>query len=167
MCWFARQQDAKASICSSRESCSASICRGIRWIWSIRIGRIHRYGQRDTAQVYHLVLSDTIEGRIFLLLDEKLTEIARTVGKVDEQGNAAEDLQAQILGQLSERLNDDRLYQEALSDPALKRTQVELEAALSNSREARQVVFDLFQDLDGFSLDDYKPSRMSRPVWIG
>lgn len=122
-----------------------------------RIGRIHRYGQRDTAQVYNLVLSDTIEGRIFLLLDDKLTEIARTVGKVDEQGNVAEDLRAQILGQLSERLNYDRLYQEALSDPELKRTQVELEAALSNSREAREVVFDLFQDLEGFSLDDYKP----------
>lgn len=76
---------------------------------------------------------------------------------MDEQGNAAEDLRAQILGQLSERLNYDRLYQEALSDPELKRTQVELEAALSNSREARQVVFDLFQDLEGFSLDDYKP----------
>jgi len=122
-----------------------------------RIGRIHRYGQNHTAQVYNLVLSDTIEGRIFLLLDEKLTEIARTVGKVDEQGNVAEDLRAQILGQLSERLNYDRLYQEALSDPELKRTHVELEAALSNSREARQVVFDLFQDLNGFSLDDYKP----------
>lgn len=122
-----------------------------------RIGRIHRYGQNHTAQVYNLVLSDTIEGRIFMLLDEKLTEIARTVGKVDDQGNVAEDLRAQILGQLSERLNYDRLYQEALSDPELKRTQVELEAALSNSREARQVVFDLFQDLDGFSLDDYKP----------
>ena len=122
-----------------------------------RIGRIHRYGQDHTAQVYNLVLSDTIEGRIFLLLDEKLTEIARTVGKVDEHGNIAEDLRGQILGQLSERLNYDRLYQEALSDPELKRTQVELEAALSNSREARQVVFDLFQDLDGFSLDDYKP----------
>ena len=79
-------------------------------------------------------------------------------GKVDEAIAAeikhrpqarlsAEDLRAQILGQLSERLNYDRLYQEALSDPELKRTQVELEAALSNSREARQVVFDLFQDL--------------------
>ncbi len=122
-----------------------------------RIGRIHRYGQNHTAQVYNLVLSDTIEGRIFLLLDEKLTKIARTVGKVDDQGNVAEDLRAQILGQLAERLNYDRLYQEALSDPELKRTQVELEAALSNSREARQVVFDLFQDLEGFSLDDYKP----------
>lgn len=122
-----------------------------------RIGRIHRYGQNHTAQVYNLVLSDTIEGRIFLMLDDKLTEIAKTVGKVDDQGNVAEDLRAQILGQLSERLNYERLYQEALSDPELKRTQVELEAALSNSREARQVVFDLFQDLDGFSLDDYKP----------
>ena len=82
-----------------------------------RIGRIHRYGQAHTAQVYNLVLSDTIEGRIFLLLDDKLTEIARTLGKVDAQGNVAEDLRSQILGQLSERLNYDRLYQEALSDP--------------------------------------------------
>lgn len=122
-----------------------------------RIGRIHRYGQNHTAQVYNLVLSDTIEGRIYLMLDEKLTEIAKTVGKVDDRGNVAEDLRAQILGQLSERLNYDRLYQEALSDPELKRTHVELEAALSNSQEARQVVFDLFQDLEGFSLDDYKP----------
>lgn len=122
-----------------------------------RIGRIHRYGQDHTAQVYNLVLSDTIEGRIFLLLDEKLKEIARTVGKVDDRGNVAEDLRAQILGQLSERLSYDRLYQEALSDPELKRTRVELEAALANSREARQVVSDLFQDLEAFSLDDYRP----------
>jgi hypothetical protein len=122
-----------------------------------RIGRIHRYGQNHTAQVYNLVLSDTIEGHIFLLLEDKLTEIAQTVGKVDDQGNVAEDLRTQILGQLSERLNYDKLYQEALSDPELKRTQLELEIALANSQEARQVVFDLFQDLEGFSLDDYLP----------
>jgi SNF2 family DNA or RNA helicase len=122
-----------------------------------RIGRIHRYGQHHTAQVYNLVLSDTIEGRIFLMLEDKLMEIARTVGKVDDHGDIAEDLRGQILGQLSERLNYDHLYQEALSDPELKRTKVELEAALSNSREARQVVSDLFQDLAGFSLEDYKP----------
>jgi superfamily II DNA or RNA helicase len=122
-----------------------------------RIGRIHRYGQRHTAQVYNLVLSDTIEGRIFLLLDEKLKEIAKTLGKVDEHGNVAEDLRSQVLGQLSERLSYDRLYREALGDPELRRTKEELEAAVSNASEARKVVFELFQDLDGFSLDDYKP----------
>jgi hypothetical protein len=79
-----------------------------------RIGRIHRYGQRHTAQVYNLVLSDTIEGKIFLLLDDKLKEIAKALGKVDEHGNVAEDLRGQILGQLSERLTYDKLYREAL-----------------------------------------------------
>ena len=122
-----------------------------------RIGRIHRYGQQHTAQVYNLVLSDTIEGRIFLLLMDKLKEIARTLGKVDDHGNVAEDLRAQILGQLSERLTYDTLYREALYDPELRRTKEELDAAMSNATEARKVVFELFQDLDGFSIDDYQP----------
>jgi SNF2 family DNA or RNA helicase len=122
-----------------------------------RIGRIHRYGQKHTAQVYNLVLSDTIEGKIFLLLNDKLTDIAIAVGKIDEHGNVAEDFKSQILGQLAERLNYDKLYQDALSDPELKRTQLELEQALSNAKEARKVVFELFQDLEGFSLEDYKP----------
>jgi superfamily II DNA or RNA helicase len=121
-----------------------------------RIGRIHRYGQRNTAQVYNLVLSDTIEGSIFLLLDEKLKEIGRALGKVDEYGQIAEDLRTQILGQLSLQVNYASLYSEALSDPQLKRTRVELEAAMSNAVEARKVVFELFQDLDGFRIDDYK-----------
>lgn len=122
-----------------------------------RIGRIHRYGQMHTAQVYNLVLSDTIEGKIFLLLTDKLLEIAKALGKVDEHGNVTEDLKAQILGQLSDRLSYDTLYRDALSDPELKRTRQELEAAVSNANEARKVVFELFQDLDRFSLDDYQP----------
>ncbi|MBI2571912.1 MAG: DEAD/DEAH box helicase family protein [Candidatus Schekmanbacteria bacterium] len=122
-----------------------------------RIGRIHRYGQKDTAQIYNLVLSDTIEGRIFLLLDEKLKEIAKALGKLDDHGNIAEDLRGQILGQLSERIRYDQLYQQALSDPELKRTKIELEAALEHAKEARSVVWQLFQDLDGFNLEDYRP----------
>jgi SNF2 family DNA or RNA helicase len=46
-----------------------------------RIGRIHRYGQESTAQVYNLVAADTIEGQIYLLLEEKLNDIARTLAK--------------------------------------------------------------------------------------
>lgn len=122
-----------------------------------RIGRIHRYGQQDTAQVYNLVLGDTIEGKIFLLLDEKLEDIAKAVGKVDEQGEIGEDLRAQILGQLSERINYQQLYAKALQDPELKRTRLELNAAMENAAAAKDAVFELFQDLDRFSLDDYAP----------
>lgn len=132
-----------------------------------RIGRIHRYGQKNTAQVYNLVLSDTIEGSIFLMLEDKLKAIAQTLGKVDEHGNVAEDLRAQILGQLSEGVNYQKLYAEALLDPKLKRTEVELQAAMLNASEAREAVFELFQDLDGFCLDDYEPlSHTSKDVLV-
>ena len=121
-----------------------------------RIGRIHRYGQKHTAQVYNLVLSDTLEGRIYLLLDSKLNEIGRTLGKVDELGNVAEDLRSQILGQLSEKLNYEKLYMNALDDRELKRTKYELEVAMTNAKESRKAVFELFQDLDEFNFDEYK-----------
>lgn len=132
-----------------------------------RIGRIHRYGQKNTAQVYNLVLSDTIEGSIFLMLEDKLQAIAETLGKVDDQGNVAEDLRSQILGQLSEGINYQKLYAEALRDPKLKRTEVELQAAMQNASDAREAVFELFQDLDGFSLDEYEPlSNTSKDVEV-
>lgn len=121
-----------------------------------RIGRIHRYGQESTAQVYNLVAADTIEGQIYLLLEEKLNDIARALGKVDEQGQIAEDLRTQVLGQLSSTLSYDRLYQDAISDPTLKRTRQELEVAMTNANLARQVVFELFQELDRFNLGDYQ-----------
>jgi len=121
-----------------------------------RIGRIHRYGRQSTAQVYNIVSADTIEGRIFLLLEGKLRDIALALGKVDEQGQVAEDLRIQVLGQLSSCLSYDRLYQDALSDPTLKRTTQEIEVAMANANLAREVVFSLFQDLDRFNLGDYR-----------
>jgi hypothetical protein len=91
-----------------------------------------------------------------LLLEEKLLQIARTLGKVNEFGQVAEDLRSQILGQLSERISYDKLYQDAVRDPKLIRTRQELDVAIENAQTARQVVWELFQDLEGFRLDDYR-----------
>lgn len=121
-----------------------------------RNGRIHRYGQKDTAQIYNLVAADTIEGRIFLMLEEKLEQIAKTLGKMDEMGQVAEDFRSQILGQMNTRISYDKLYQEALGDPTLKRTQLEIDTAMRNASLAQDIVFELFQDLDRFNLEEYK-----------
>jgi hypothetical protein len=91
------------------------------------------------------------------MLESKLKEIAKTLGKLDENGVVAEDLRSQILGQLSEGLKYQQLYAEALADPELQRTKQELDVAMENAAVAREAVFELFQDLDGFSLEDYQP----------
>lgn len=121
-----------------------------------RIGRIHRYGQTQTAQVYNLVAINTLEGKIFQRLRDKIQKIAETLGKVDENGQVAEDFEVQILGFLQERLNYEKLYKKALKDRTLKRTDQELEVALKNAMDSRNVVQNLFQDLDGFNLGDYQ-----------
>ena len=121
-----------------------------------RIGRIHRYGQNSTSQVYNFVSIDTIEGSIYLTLEQKIHDIAATLGKVDENGEVAEDLRSQILGQLGVQISYDQLYRNALNDPELKRTEVELKVAIDNAKTARSVIFELFQDLEGFDLSEYK-----------
>ena len=45
-----------------------------------RMGRIHRYGQKYEVFVYNLIAQDTIEGRIFRKLFEKLNEIRDKMG---------------------------------------------------------------------------------------
>ena len=45
-----------------------------------RMGRIHRYGQRREVFVYNLIAQDTIEGKIFRSLFEKLGEIREKMG---------------------------------------------------------------------------------------
>ena len=101
---------------------------------------------------------------VYLLLEGKLLEIAKTLGKVDEFGQVAEDLRGQILGQLSERLSYDKLYQDGVRDPRLVRTRQELEVAIDNARAAREIVWELFQDLEGFRLDEARPSASSSPI---
>ena len=45
-----------------------------------RMGRVHRYGQKYEVFVYNLIARDTIEGRIFKRLFEKLKEIREAMG---------------------------------------------------------------------------------------
>jgi len=125
-----------------------------------RIGRIHRYGQHDTAQVYNLVAEDTVEERIYGLLEEKLLEIARTIGKVDPiSGEVVEDFRTEILGFLGSSPDYQGLYRKALVDRDYKRTEREIADAIERARRASEALRSLAQDLKAFNLEHYHAIR--------
>lgn len=122
-----------------------------------RIGRIHRYGQTDTVQVYNLVAEDTIEEKVYAILEEKLREIARVIGKVDSlSGEVSEDFRSEILGFLGSSTNYNELYREALLHRDYARTAGEIEAAIKQARQASEALRELTQNLNTFNLEHYR-----------
>jgi len=122
-----------------------------------RIGRIHRYGQTDTVQVYSLVAEDTVEQRIYSLLEEKLLEIAQAIGKVDPvTGQVVEDFRSEILGFLGSSPNYRDLYKKALIDKDYQRTEREIVEAIEKARQASEALRHLAQDLESFNFGRYR-----------
>ena len=121
-----------------------------------RIGRIHRYGQQETAQVYNLVAEGTIEEQIYSILEQKLLEIASTIGKVDSaNGEVTEDFRLEVLGFLGSALNYNEIYKEALVNRDYNRTEKEIYEALRQAEEASDALRKLTQDLSTFNLASY------------
>lgn len=121
-----------------------------------RIGRIHRYGQRDTVQVYNLIAEDTVEERIYRMLDQKLLEIASQIGKVDQQtGEIQEDFRVEVLGYMGSSPNYLEWYRNALINKDYRRTAQEIEEALKSAYQAIDALKSLAMDLSTFNLQDY------------
>lgn len=122
-----------------------------------RIGRIHRYGQREVSQVYNLVAKDTVEERIYGLLNEKLVAIAEAIGKTDQQtGEPLEDFRTEILGFLGSNPNYQQLFKQALVDRDYQRTARQIEEMMQQAQLARDALMQLSQDLTQFNLEHYK-----------
>lgn len=121
-----------------------------------RIGRIHRYGQKETSQVYNLVAEDTIEQRIYDLLDVKLREIAVQIGKLDPNtGNPLEDFRAEVLGYMGSSPNYLDWYKNALIDKDYKRTAAEIEEAMQKALQSIEALKNLTMDMSSFNLQNY------------
>ena len=122
-----------------------------------RIGRIHRYGQTETVQVYHLVAEETIEEKVYAILEEKLFEIAMTIGKVDPvTGGVSEDFRSEILGYLGSSTNYTSLYREALLNRNYERTEQEIAEAIQVAKNASEALRQLTLDLSTFNLEYYR-----------
>lgn len=122
-----------------------------------RIGRIHRYGQKEVSQVYSLVAKDTVEERIFILLDAKLLSVAQTIGKTDPQtGEPLEDFRLEILGYIGSNPNYQQLFKQALVDRDYRHTAQQIEEMMRQAQDARTALMELSQDLTHFNLEHYR-----------
>ena len=122
-----------------------------------RIGRIHRYGQKEVAQVYNLIAEDTVEERIYALLTEKLQSVAKAIGKTDrETGEPLEDFRLEILGFLGSNPNYQQLFKQALLDKDYQRTALQIEEMMQQAQQARTALMELSQDLTYFNLEHYR-----------
>jgi SNF2 family DNA or RNA helicase len=121
-----------------------------------RIGRVHRYGQKETVQVYNLVAEDTLEERIYGILDQKLQEIAQSIGKVDESGYPMEDFRSDILGYLGSRPDYQDLYKKALMERDYQHTEKEIQRMIQEAVRAQEAINSLTQDLSGFNLEHFR-----------
>jgi len=121
-----------------------------------RIGRIHRYGQKETSQVYNLVAEDTVEEKIYQLLNSKLREIAEHIGKLDPTtGEPVEDFRSEILGYMGSSPNYLDWYKHALVHKDYKRTEKEIEEAMQKAVQSIEALKNLTMDLSSFNLQDY------------
>ena len=122
-----------------------------------RIGRIHRFGQKEVSQVYNLIAKDTVEERIYALLATKLESVAKAIGKYDpETREPMEDFRLDILGYLGSNPNYQQLFKQALLDKDYQRTARQLEEMMQQAQDARVALMELSQDLTHFNLEYYK-----------
>ena len=78
-----------------------------------RVGRLNRYGQRHRVEVYSVRNPETVEGRIWEKLEQKIALIGRALGAVSRR---PEDLMQLVLGMASPALFRD-LFAEAPDGP--------------------------------------------------
>jgi len=96
-----------------------------------RIGRIHRIGQSDDVEVYYLLNRNTIEERIWNVLQEKVTLFRYIIGEHDDL------LSSTTAKEINRYLEDAIVHSRSENEMRLKLTQLEHFYELSSHEEDR------------------------------
>jgi ERCC4-related helicase len=115
-----------------------------------RIGRLYRYGQRETVVVFNLHARDNFDNYAIDLMLRRVMEIVRDMAPVGSEYN--ERLYAEILGEVLENVDLASVLQSA-TEMEIERTREQIEDALARARTARELEQDIFAHAGGFEAD--------------
>ena len=118
-----------------------------------RVGRLNRYGQKHGVEVITLRNPDTVESRIWDLLNSKIENIMRSLGSAMDE---PEDLLQLILG-MTDRNFFNELFSKGLSkDPGSLKQWFDSKAGTFGGKSAVKVVKDLIGHADKFEYQNLK-----------
>lgn len=139
-----------------QERCSALIHVDLPWNpmrLHQRVGRLNRYGQKNTVRVVSLRNPGTVESRIWSKLEEKLQSIMLALGTAMDE---PEDLMQLVLGMSGENLFNE-LFTES-KDVSKERLDSWFDAKTGSlgNKDAVEAIKDLVGHADSFDLSDLK-----------
>lgn len=126
--------DAASEGIDLQESCHIMINYELPWNpnrLEQRIGRLHRYGQDKEVKVWNFSFSDTREGEIFELLQEKVETIRGQLGNT-----------ADVLGMLDDIDIEELLMDSIQTDQPASATKEELEAMIDERQQTLEEWYD-------------------------
>lgn len=124
-----------------------------------RVGRLYRYGQSRTVEVYNLQVQGSLDEEILSLLYTRLEQVARTLMPLSEDYNP-DGLQEDILGTMAAELDFEALMADVGRATTPERTHEELAAAIQRAQrgvEDRQRLLDHASGFDHRSLQGRLP----------
>jgi ERCC4-related helicase len=139
-----------------QERCSALIHVDLPWNpmrLHQRTGRLNRYGQQRAVQVVSLRNPDTVEGMIWLKLEQKLNSIMRALGSAMDE---PEDLMQLVLGMTSESLFEELFTEAGSVSKERLATWFDTKTGTLGGESAIKAVRDLVGHAESFDLSDLK-----------
>ncbi|MCO8256750.1 SNF2-related protein [Haladaptatus sp. AB618] len=111
-----------------------------------RMGRLHRYGQEQTVQIYNLFVKDTRESDILQLLVDKIDQIESDIG-----------MRSDVLGTILDDYDVEAAIMDAVTgERSSNAVKQEIEAAVEERKEAVEKIEREFLIRDKFDAEDHE-----------
>jgi superfamily II DNA or RNA helicase len=115
-----------------------------------RIGRLYRYGQRETVLVFNLHARDSFDNAAIDLMLNRVVQIVHDMAPVGSEYD--ERLYAEILGEILEKVDLASLLQSATS-MEIERTKDQIDEAIRRAHRAQNLQQEIFSYVPGYDPD--------------
>ena len=132
------------------ESCNVMVNYDLPWNPARivqRVGRLYRYGQKETVVVFNLHAKDSFDNLAIDLMLQKVMQIAKDMAPVGTEYN--DRLYAEILGDVLDSVDLAAILQSA-TQMRIERTASEIEEAVASAQRAKELQDEIFRHVVGY-----------------